>query len=87
MNLGIGLIGLGIGAGLAMGLTGYATAIAQSRVGAAAIEGVSRNPEAEKKINGKLVMILGICESAAIYGLLIAGFLGFVAFTIVGKAA
>lgn len=87
MNLGIGLIGLGIGAGLAIGLTGFATAIAQARVGAAAIEGVSRNPEAEKKINGKLVMILGICESPAIYGLLIAGFLGFVAFTIVGKIA
>lgn len=87
MNLGIGLIGLGFGAGLAIGLTGFATAIAQARVGAAAIEGVSRNPEAEKKINGKLVMILGICESPAIYGLLIAGFLGFVAFTIVGKIA
>lgn len=85
MELGIGLIGLGIGAGLAIGITGFAVAVAQARVGAAAIEGVSRNPEAEKKINGKLVMILGICESAAIYGLLIAGFLAFVAFTIAGK--
>lgn len=87
MNLGIGLIGLGIGAGIAMGLTGYAVAIAQSRVGAAAIEGVSRNPEAEKKINGKLIMILGICESAAIYGLIIAGGLLFVALQIAGKVA
>lgn len=87
MNLGIGLIGLGIGTGIAMGLTGYAVAIAQSRVGAAAIEGVSRNPEAEKKINGKLIMILGICESAAIYGLIIAGGLLFVALQIAGKVA
>ena len=87
MNLGIGLIGLGIGAGIAMGLTGYAVAIAQSRVGAAAIEGVSRNPEAEKKINGKLIMILGICESAAIYGLIIAGGLLFVALQNAGKVA
>lgn len=87
MNIGIGLIGLGIGAGLAMGLTGYAVAIAQSRVGAAAIEGVSRNPEAEKKINGKLIMILGICESAAIYGLIIAGGLLLVAFQLAGKVA
>ncbi len=87
MNIGIGLIGLGIGAGLAMGLTGYAVAIAQSRVGAAAIEGVSRNPEAEKKINGKLIMILGIAESAAIYGLIIAGGLLLVAFQLAGKVA
>ncbi len=87
MNIGIGLIGLGIGAGLAMGLTGYAVAIAQSRVGAAAIEGVSRNPEAEKKINGKLIMILGIAESAAIYGLIIAGGLLLVAFQLAGKIA
>lgn len=87
MNLGIGLIGLGIGAGIAMGLTGYAVAIAQSRVGAAAIEGVSRNPEAEKKINGKLIMILGICESAAIYGLIIAGGLLLVAFQLAGKVS
>lgn len=87
MNIGIGLIGLGIGAGLAMGLTGYAVAIAQSRVGAAAIEGVSRNPEAEKKINGKLIMILGIAESAAIYGLIIAGGLLVVAFQLAGKVA
>lgn len=87
MNIGIGLIGLGIGAGLAMGITGYAVAIAQSRVGAAAIEGVSRNPEAEKKINGKLIMILGIAESAAIYGLIIAGGLLLVAFQLAGKVA
>lgn len=87
MNIGIGLIGLGIGAGLAMGLTGYAVAIAQSRVGAAAIEGVSRNPEAEKKINGKLIMILAIAESAAIYGLIIAGGLLLVAFQLAGKVA
>lgn len=87
MNIGIGLIGLGIGAGIAMGLTGYAVAIAQSRVGAAAIEGVSRNPEAEKKINGKLIMILGIAESAAIYGLIIAGGLLLVAFQLAGKVA
>lgn len=87
MNIGIGLIGLGIGAGLAMGLTGYAVAIAQSRVGAAAIEGVSRNPEAEKKINGKLIMILAIAESAAIYGLIIAGGLLLVAFQLAGKIA
>lgn len=87
MNIGIGLIGLGIGAGLAMGLTGYAVAIAQSRVGAAAIEGVSRNPEAEKKINGKLIMILGIAESAAIYGLIISGGLLLVAFQLAGKVA
>lgn len=87
MNIGIGLIGLGIGAGLAMGLTGYAVAIAQSRVGAAAIEGVSRNPEAEKKINGKLITILAIAESAAIYGLIIAGGLLLVAFQLAGKVA
>lgn len=81
----MGMIGLGIGAGLAVGLAGMGVAIAQGRVGAASLEAVGRNPEAEKKINGKLIMILGICESAAIYGLLIAAFLGFIAFTIAGK--
>ncbi len=81
----MGMIGLGIGAGLAVGLAGMGAAMAQGRAGAASLEAVGRNPEAEKKINGKLVMILGICESAAIYGLLIAAFLGFIAFTIAGK--
>lgn len=81
----MGMIGLGIGAGLAVGLAGMGVAMAQGRVGAASLEAVGRNPEAEKKINGKLIMILGICESAAIYGLLIAAFLGFIAFTIAGK--
>ncbi len=76
----IGMIGIGIGAGLAVGITGFAVAFAQAKVSAAAIEGVSRNPEAEKKINGKLIMCLGICESAAIYGLLIAGALVGLAF-------
>ena len=83
----IGMIGLGIGAGLAIGLTGIGVASAQAKIAAAAIEGVSRNPEAEKKINSKLILSLGIAESAAIYGLLIAAFLGFVAFTIAGTLA
>lgn len=80
----MGIIGLGIGAGLAVGLAGIGTAIAQGRVGAASLEAVGRNPEAEKKINSRLMMILGMCESAAIYGLLIAGFLGVIAKQIAG---
>lgn len=80
----LGLIGVGIGAGLAIGLTGYGVAMAQAKVSAASIEGVSRNPEAEKKINSKLIMCLGICESAAIYGLIIAGILGLVGMKMVG---
>ena len=79
----IGMIGLGIGAGLAVGLAGLGVALGQAKIASSAIEGVSRNPEAEKKINGKLIMSLGIAESAAIYGLLIAGFLGFIAFMMV----
>ena len=79
----IGIIGLGIGAGLAVGIAGLGVALGQAKIAASAIEGVSRNPEAEKKINGKLIMCLGITESAAIYGLLIAGALAFIAFMMI----
>lgn len=71
---------LGIGAGIAIGLTGLGVALAQAKVSSSAIEGVSRNPEAADKINSKLIICLGICESAAIYGLLIAGALAGIAF-------
>ncbi len=69
---------LGAGAGLAM-LAGIGVGIGQGLSAGRAAEAVARNPEAESKIRTTLIVGLGIAESAAIYSLIIAILLIFVA--------
>lgn len=59
---------IGIGAGLAVGLTGIATAIAQSSIGAAA---VGATAEDEKNF-GKGLVLTVIPETIVIFGLVVA---------------
>lgn len=55
----IGLAGLGAGIGMGSGLRG-------------ACDGVARNPEAKGAITTTMIIGMALCESIAIYGLVIA---------------
>lgn len=52
--------------------TGIMTCIGQGNIGTAAVNGVSRNPEADGKIRTTMVLALAFAETGGIYGLLIA---------------
>ncbi|WP_370456486.1 F0F1 ATP synthase subunit C [Spiroplasma sp. BIUS-1] len=67
--LGAGLTGMGmIGASIGQGMVGYGACIA-----------IGRNPETAPKITSTLIITAGFCESGAIYALVIAILLIFVA--------
>lgn len=57
--LSIGIAGCGAGIGMGNGLRG-------------ACEGVARNPEAKGPITTTMIIGMALCESIAIYGLVIA---------------
>lgn len=67
-----------IGAGLAM-LGALGTGIGQGYAAGKASEAVARNPEAESKIRTMMIVGCAIAETAAIYSLIIAILLIFVA--------
>ena len=60
-----------IGAAFAV-FAGAFTAIGQGNIAAKAIESIARQPEAKGSITGTMFISLGISETVAIYGLLIA---------------
>ncbi|WP_425443420.1 F0F1 ATP synthase subunit C [Spiroplasma monobiae] len=67
--LGAGLTGTGmIGASVGQGMVGYGACIA-----------IGRNPETAPKITSTLIITAGFCESGAIYALVVAILLIFVA--------
>ncbi|WP_100917127.1 hypothetical protein [Spiroplasma floricola] len=67
--MGAGLTGIGmIGASIGQGLVGYGACIA-----------IGRNPETAPKITSTLIITAGFAESGAIYALVIAILLIFVA--------
>ena len=51
----------GLGAGIAMGI-----------IAGKAVEGIARQPEAEKKIRSSMMLGLAFAETTAIYGVLVA---------------
>jgi F-type H+-transporting ATPase subunit c len=64
--------GLGaIGAGLAIGLAALGAALGQGRQGAAALEGIARNPQAAGKIQTPMIIALAFTEALALYGFVI----------------
>jgi F-type H+-transporting ATPase subunit c len=67
--------GLAIGAGLGIGLAAAGGALAQGRAVSAAMEGLSRNPQASDKMFLPLILGLVFIESLVIYTLVIAFFL------------
>lgn len=60
-----------IGAGLAV-LTGIGPGISEGLAAAAALGGISRNPEAYGQIRSTLIIGCALTETTGIYGLLIA---------------
>ena len=61
-----------IGAGLAVGHAAIGPGVGQGSAAAQAVEGIARQPEAEGKIRGTLLLAFAFMESLTIYGLVIS---------------
>jgi F-type H+-transporting ATPase subunit c len=66
------LISILFGAGLAIGLGAIGPGIGQGTASGKAIEGLARQPEAEGRIRGTLLLSLAFMEALTIYGLVVA---------------
>ncbi len=69
---------MALAAGLAIGLAAFGGALGQGKVGASAMEGIARNPQAQKDMFVPMIIGLALIESLVIYALVIA-------FQLVGK--
>jgi len=63
---------IAISAGLAIAIASVGGAIGQGKVATAAMEGISRNPEAASKVMTPMIISLALIESLVIYALVIA---------------
>ncbi len=61
-----------IAAGLSIGLSAIGPGIGQGTAAGMAMEGISRQPEAEEQIRGTLLLSLAFMEALTIYGLVVA---------------
>ncbi len=61
-----------ISAALAVGLASIGPGIGQGNAAGRAVEGIARQPEAEGKIRGTLLLSLAFMEALTIYGLVVA---------------
>jgi len=61
-----------IAAGIAVGLAAIGPGIGQGTAAGYALEGIARQPEAESKIRGALLLSFAFMESLTIYGLVVA---------------
>jgi F-type H+-transporting ATPase subunit c len=61
-----------LAAALAIGLSSIGPGLGQGNAAGQAVEGIARQPEAEGKIRGTLLLTLAFMESLTIYGLVIA---------------
>ena len=61
-----------VAAGLAIGLAAIGPGIGQGQAAGAAVEGIARQPEAENKIRGTLLLSLAFMEALTIYGLVVS---------------
>ncbi len=66
-------------AGLTIALGAIAPALAIGRFASAAMEALGRNPEAERAITSNLIVALAFTEAIAIYALVVALAIKFVA--------
>ena len=69
--------GAGIGAGLAAGLSAVGAGIGIGYIGAAAGEGIARQPEAIDNIRGNSLIFAALVEGVALFGLVIGLLLSF----------
>ncbi len=67
-----------LAAGLGIGIAAFGGALAQGRAAAATLEGIARNPGADRKLLLPMILGLALIESLVIYALLIS-------FNLVGK--
>ncbi len=67
-----------LGASLAIGLAAFGGAFAQGKIGASAMDGIARNPQAQSNMFVSMIIGLVLIESLVIYSLVIA-------FMLVGK--
>jgi ATP synthase F0 subunit c len=61
-----------LAAGLAVGIASIGPGIGQGTAAGQAVEGIARQPEAEGKIRGTLLLSFAFMESLTIYGLVVA---------------
>ena len=61
-----------VAAGLAVGLAAIGPGIGQGTASGGAVEGIARQPEAEGKIRGTLLLSFAFMESLTIYGLVVS---------------
>ena len=61
-----------LAAALAVGLASIGPGIGQGTAAGQAVEGIARQPQAEEKIRGTLLLSLAFMEALTIYGLVVA---------------
>jgi F-type H+-transporting ATPase subunit c len=61
---------LAIAVGLGLPIAAFGAALGQGKVGASAMEGIARQPEAAGRIQLSMMIALGFIESLVIYALL-----------------
>lgn len=67
MEFGLGYIGVGIGAGLAI----IGAGLGIGRIGGSAVEGMSRQPDAAGSIQTGMIIAAALIEGAALFALVI----------------
>ena len=61
-----------LAAGLAIAVAAFGGALGQGRVGAAAMEGIARNPQSQKIMFIPMIIVLALIESFVIFSFAIA---------------
>jgi len=61
-----------LAAGLAIAIAAFGCALGQSRVGAAAMEGIARNPQSQKTMFIPMIIVLALIESFVIFSFVIS---------------
>ncbi len=67
-----------VGAGMAIGIGGFAPALAIGMLVGKAMEALGRNPEAQPVIQTNMILGVAFAEAIAIYALVVAVMIGFV---------
>jgi F-type H+-transporting ATPase subunit c len=67
--------GIGVGAGLAIGLAVVGAGIGQGLAAGNAVSGIARNPGAAGAVQGPMIIGLALIESLALFAFVIAFFL------------
>lgn len=66
-----------MGAGIGAGLVAIGAGLGIGKIGASAMEGMARQPEASGKIQGAMLIIAALIEVAALFGLVICLLISF----------